>query len=70
MKAIGHVEIQDQMEATRYPKILPLDFKIKANRHPKPAGIFTSPRKKNLDGSYPSLRSDRNYPSLRICLIG
>jgi hypothetical protein len=48
MKAIGHVEIQDQIEATRYLRILPLDFKIKANRHPKPAGIFTSPRKKKI----------------------
>jgi hypothetical protein len=48
MKAISHVEIQDQMEATRYPKILPLDFEIKANCHPEPAGTFTSPREKKI----------------------
>ena len=48
IKAIGHVEIQDQIEATRYPKILPLDFKIKANCHPKPAGISTSPREEKI----------------------
>jgi hypothetical protein len=36
------------MEATRYLKILPLDFEIKANCYLEPAGIFTSPRKKKI----------------------
>jgi hypothetical protein len=46
MKVIGHIEVQDQMEATRYPKISPLDYEMKANRHLEPTGIFTSPRRK------------------------
>ena len=47
MKAIGHTEIQDRMEA-RHSKISPLDYEMKANRHLEPAGIFISPIEKKI----------------------